>query len=117
MLKRTWVQRGLKLVEVFREGPQASVAPAVHRGMKAFRSPIDGSAIRTQAQLNAHNARHGVSNDPDSLAEKTKRYTENYGKERPGVKKERINALVEAYDKASTPGFGRHEQFEDSQLQ
>lgn len=118
MTKRTWVQTKNSFVEVFRQGPQASVAPAIHLDIKPFRSPIDGSKINTRAQLRAHNAHYGVSNDLDSLREKTDRYMKNKDKERSGSKKERINALVEAYDRVSTPGFGRREQFhEDKQLQ
>lgn len=85
--------------------------------IEPFKSPIDGSIINTRAQLNAHNARHGVSNDLDSLRQKTDEYNKSRTGQMQGSKKERINALVEAYDRAAA-GQGRHIQYhEDSQLQ
>jgi len=115
MGKRTWVQRPEGLVEVFREGPQNSVAPSIRMDVQPFRSPIDGSMISTRAGLNAHNLRHGVSNDPDSLAEKTKRHLDNQQSHGRGAeaKKERIAALVESYDRASAGNFQRRVQYED----
>ena len=115
MGKRTWVQRPEGLVEVFRESPQISTGPSIRLDVKPFRSPIDGSIISTRAGLNAHNARHGVSNDPDSLAEKTKRHLDNqqsHGRG-PNAKKERIADLIEGYDRASAGNFQRRVQYED----
>lgn len=119
MGKRTWVQTKDGLVEVFR-GQSASVAPSIRMGIEPFQSPIDGSVISTRAQLAAHNTRHGVTNDLDSLREKTKLHLANQQSHgtSAGDKKERINTLIEAYDRASASGFGRHRQYhEESQLQ
>lgn len=43
-------------------------APSVIPPMKEFKSPIDGSIISTNKQLNAHNAKHGVTNSADYSA-------------------------------------------------
>lgn len=119
MAKRTWVQTADGLVEVFRDR-SASVAPNICKDIEPFKSPIDGTIVNTRAQLMAHNQRHGVTNDLDSLKEKTRLHLENqqgHGKS-AASKKERINALVEAYDRASASDFGRNVQYhEDSQLQ
>lgn len=118
MGKRTWRQTKDGFVEVFRDNT-ASVAPRIHADVAPFVSPIDGSIINTRAQLVAHNQRHGVSNDMDSLREKTKHHLAN--QQGHGVqakdKRERINMLVEAYDRASSPDFQRRKQYEDQPLQ
>ncbi len=118
--KRTWVQTKEGLVEVTRGTPSSSKSANIRMDIEPFKSPIDGTIVNTRAQLLAHNQRHGVTNDLDSLKEKTRIHLnsqQGHGKGETS-KKERINALVEAYDRASTAGFGRNVQYhEDSQLQ
>ena len=46
-------------------GGPSNRAPGVIPPMKEFVSPIDGSVITTSRQLNAHNAKHGVTNSAD----------------------------------------------------
>lgn len=115
MAKRTWVQTKEGLVEVFREGPQNSVAPSIRMDVQPFRSPVDGTIISSRAGLVAHNQRHGVTNDPDSLREKTARHLANQQSHgtRPEDKKARIAALVEGFDRASAGNFQRKVQYED----
>lgn len=61
-----------------------------------FISPVDGSHITTKRQLESHNRRNGVTNDLDSLKEKTSRHL---ARQNNGLsKKERINDLVRSYD-------------------
>lgn len=92
-------------------------APYIRGDFKPFVSPVDGSVINTSRDLANHNKRHGVSNDPDSLLEKTTQYLDSYGKVDESQKGERIDALVEAYDRASVPGFNRKKEHEDTPLQ
>jgi len=39
--------------------------PRVQRGLKEFKSPIDGQMITSRAGLAAHNKKHGVTNASD----------------------------------------------------
>lgn len=59
-------------------------------------SPVDGSVISNKRQLESHNKRNGVTNDLDSLREKTKRYKQ--GQSADFGKKERISSLIRSYD-------------------
>lgn len=69
-------------------------------------SPIDGSRIRNRQQLVEHNRRHGVTNDLDSLREKSQRslnktpYT--------GTKAERTAAIVDAIERTQSSGYSRN---------
>lgn len=81
-----------------REGGLRSRAPAIHAPFEPFRSPVDGSVIKNPRQLAEHNRRNGVSNDPDSLKEQTRRHQKRMEKPYVGDKKEHINDLVKAYD-------------------
>lgn len=58
-----------------------------------FVSPVDGSVIRTRKQLEEHNRRNGVSNDPDHLREQVER-----ARDRPLPKTERVRELIKSYD-------------------
>lgn len=105
------------LVEIF-NSDNASVSASIHKDIEPFKSPIDGSAINTRSQLEAHNKRHGVSNDLDSLRERSAQYLKSQHVDTAVNKRERIAKLVEAYDRASSPDFSRRKQYdEDSQLQ
>ena len=119
-MKRTWVQRNGKLIEVFRDNSgSASVSPSIRADVEPFKSPIDGTIINTRAQLLAHNQRHGVTNDLDSLRECTKRHLEN--QQTAGTtdrdRRERVAQLVDAYDRAAASGFHRHVRYENDKLQ
>jgi hypothetical protein len=118
MAKRTWRQTKEGMVEVIREAPSASSTPSIHGDIEPFKSPIDGTIVNTRAQLTAHNTRHGVSNDLDSLRAQTQKYLASRGQEQKNSKQERINTLIEMYDRASSPDFNRNTQYhEDNQLQ
>ena len=57
-------------------------APAVHGGIEAFKSPIDGTMIDDRAKLRAHNQRHGVTNISDYGDNDGKAYFERKASER-----------------------------------
>ena len=95
-MKKTFVQDRVtgKFIEVThkRSAPQSA---AVHLP-ESFVSPIDGTIIDSKGKLAAHNKRHGVSNDPDSLREKNEAFKRQQNT--PLSKRERLNDLVQAHD-------------------
>lgn len=79
-------------------------APMVMKDIDPFKSPVDGSVIIGRRSLREHNKRNNVTHADDF-----KNYWKEKEKERerfrtgdPTVgRKERIQALVDAYDKLS----------------
>lgn len=100
MTRRRFIQTADGFVEVpVHASSRASVAPSIRTDVDPFRSPIDGSIIRTRKQLDEHNRRHGVSNDLDSLREKTQQQLQRQANPALRTKKERLNSIVEAVNK------------------
>lgn len=97
-MRRRWRQTKDGFVEIPVAQTGHSSAPAYIPDIEPFKSPIDGSIINTRRQLEAHNRRHGVSNDLDSLREQTQKVLERQRKPVTD-RKERISSLVTAFDK------------------
>jgi hypothetical protein len=105
----------------YRQNPDTKEWVEVERGhrketvgyasFESFVSPIDGRRVRNVKELTEHNRRHGVTNDIDSLREKGRR--ELNRKPNTGNKKERVAALVDAYDRVQSSGFSRRIKYDD----
>jgi len=109
-MRRRWRQdrETGKLIEIAAEAPKASHAIHV---VEPFRSSVDGTMIRNAQDLKAHNRRNNVSNDPDHLKEQIHR-SKNRTYE-VGTKKERVAAICDAIERASSSGYHRNIQYED----
>lgn len=105
----------------YRQNPETGELYEVTRGYRKenvgydsfepFLSPVDGSRIRTRGELAQHNLKHGVTNDIDSLREQGLRHANR--KPDTGPRKERIAALVDAYERVQSSGFGRRIEYDD----
>jgi|TARA_R110000796_G_scaffold134980_1_gene251098 MFS superfamily sulfate permease-like transporter len=81
---------------------------AIHMDVDAFVSPIDGTIISSRPVLVEHNRRHGVTNDLDSLKEKTSREMARAGNIKAGgTRKERVAEIRNAIERASSSGYHR----------
>jgi hypothetical protein len=114
-MRRRWRQTKDGFVEIV-VSQNAPTAPSIRMDVQPFRSPIDGTMINTRVDLENHNRRHGVTNDLDSLRENTKRHLERGRAAPASAKKERINALIEAYDRTQSSSHQRQVRYEDDPL-
>ena len=114
-MRRRWRQTkdGLVEIEVSQNIP---LAPSIRKDIEPFKSPIDGRIISSRVQLENHNRQHGVSNDLDSLRENTKKHLERGRRQPAEAKRERINALIDSYDKTQSSSHQRQGQYEDDKL-
>ena len=71
----------------------------------SFVSHVDGTTIRNSDDLRAHNNRHGVSNDPDSLREQTAQ--QDNRQHTTGSRQERIAAIRDSMERVQSSGFHR----------
>tara|TARA_R110000744_G_scaffold262996_1_gene377476 strand:+ start:123 stop:458 length:336 start_codon:yes stop_codon:yes gene_type:complete len=110
-MKRTYRQDETgKFVEVSRE---RDIGVFIRDDIDPYVSPIDGSVISSRSVERQHNFRHGVSNDMDSLREKTQRRNEKPA-ETSQDRHERKLAIKDAIERVSSSGFSRKEQYENS---
>ena len=108
-------------MKTYRQNPDTKEWYEVERGYRKetagyvsfepFISPVDGRRVRTVKELGEHNRRHGVTNDIDSLREQGQRELKR--KPNTGNKKERVAALLDAYDQVSSSGFSRRIHYGD----
>ena len=109
-MKRSWRQDSEtgKLVEITRE---RSTGAFIRDDIQPYVSPIDGTVIGSRSAERQHNFRHGVSNDIDSLREKTRRQNEQpVQTERD--RHERKLAIKDAIERVSSSGYSRKAQYE-----
>lgn len=88
------------------------IAPSVRGDIDPYISPVDGSVISSRSGERAHNKRHGVSNDQDSLREQT----EKAGRTRevsPQERHERKLAIKDSMERVASSGFHRNIRYED----
>jgi hypothetical protein len=83
----------------------------VQGDIQPFVSPVDGSIVSSNAGLRDHNRQHGVTNDPDSLKEKTERSQHRVSDE--GQRKERVAALLDSYERAQSSGYSRRTEYDE----
>lgn len=99
--KKGWIEKPKKAVVGTRSA-------AIHMDLDSFVSPIDGTVISSRPGLVEHNRRHGVTNDLDSLKEKTSREMARAGNiKAAGTKKERVAGIRNAIERASSSGYHR----------
>ena len=78
---------------------------SIRADVEPFRSPVDGTMINTRTQLLAHNQRHSVTNDIDSLNEKAQRA--NTREPYTGSSHERKLDIADSLERVKSSGFSR----------
>jgi len=110
-LKRSWRQDSEtgKLVEITVE---RSSGVFIRGDIQPYVSPIDGSVIGSRSAERQHNARHGVSNDIDSLREKARKKNEPQQQTALDVHERKL-AIKDAIERVSSSGFSRQTLYHD----
>lgn len=111
MPKRTWVQDAKtgKLREVTKERVSRHNL-AIHSFSPVI-SPVTGEHIRSATQLREHEKRTGMTNDLDSLREQAQR--ESTRKHKTGTRQDRLNGLLDSWERAESSGYSRRVEYED----
>jgi|TARA_R110000822_G_scaffold47505_1_gene125962 MFS superfamily sulfate permease-like transporter len=92
---------------------RSAKSASVHMDLDSFVSPIDGTVISSRPLLEEHNRRHGVTNDLDSLREKTANEMARARNISPyGTKKQRIEAIRDSIERVSSSGYRREQNYE-----
>lgn len=109
-MRKSWRQdrETGEFIEIKRE---RSTGAFIRDDIQPYVSPIDGTVIGSRSAERQHNSRHGVSNDLESLREKTRqRNAQPVMTERD--RHERKLAIKDAIERVSSSGFSRKAQYE-----